>query len=260
MAFWQIPLFQEEHHLHSIFDDVFDWSLPSNRSRRIYYPYFLRRREALPRSGADRQQPSNNGQADKDNFRVSLDVRHYKPDEISLKVDGNKLLVSGKRHEKSDYGFETSQFERSYPIPDDIVAKSFTSKISENGLLEIEAPKRVVAKASGNVVQQDDTKFKAVFDVSDYKPGEVSVKVQGDLLLVSGEKNVESKDDEERFMQHRQFSRCIPLPKTMKLESLQSKWTKEGKLFIEGEKLPAIEPESRQLEIQHEKDDGKMEE
>ena len=260
MAFWQIPLFQEEDNLDSIFDDIFDWSFPPTRCRKMHHSCYDPRRKASPRRDRDQSQTSKDSHADKGNFRVSLDVRHYKPDEISLKVDGNKLLVSGKRHKKSDYGFETSQFERSYPIPDDVDAKSFTSKISENGLLEIEAPKRVVAKASGNVVQQDDTKFKAVFDVSDYKPGEVSVKVQGDLLLVSGEQKFESRDDEEGFSQYRQFSRRIPLPKTVKLESLQSRWTKEGKLIIEGENSSASEPEGRQLDIQHETDDGIMEE
>ena len=40
----------------------------------------------------------------------------------------------------------------------------------------------------------------------------------------------------------------------MKLESLQSKLTKDGKLVIEAEKMAAIEPTVRQLEVEYEAD------
>ena len=262
MAFWYIPLLRERDPLDTIFDDVFDWTFPSAHRRVMYHPYYDPRSRALLQRSASQQQGGTDDKADDDNFRVSLDVRHYNPDEINLKVDGSQLLVTGKHYRESDYGFERSEFQRSYPIPKDVDPKGFTSRISDNGFLEIEAPKikAEAIKQAEQDVQQDETKFKAVFDVSNYKPDEVQVKVQGNEIHIRGEHKSESKDGEESFSHHRQFSRRLLLPNTVKVDSLQSKWTKEGKLILEADKLPAIASEERQLTIEHEADQGKMEE
>lgn len=257
MAFWNIPICRERGPLDTIFDDIFDWSFPSSGYRLVRYPSHDPRRQAIQRK---HQQGGEDDHAQEDRFRVSLDVHHYAPDEINLKVDGKKLLVTGKHYKESEYGFESSEFERSYPIPEDIDPNSFTSRILDNGLLEIEAAKlkKEPLMQADQAVNQDETNFKATFDVSEYKPEEVSVKVQGNLLQVCGVQKSERKDNQGALSHIRQFSRQILLPKTVKLDSLQSKWTKEGKLIIEADQIPAIEPEERLLQIELETEQGKM--
>ncbi|XP_065056529.1 uncharacterized protein LOC135684800 [Rhopilema esculentum] len=181
-----------------------------------------------------------------------LDVRHFRPDEIALNVEGDKLKVTGKHHQQTDHGYESSEFERCFPIPADVDAKSFTSKLNDDGILEITAAK--IKPLANQGQQEDETNFKLTFDVSDYKPEEISVKLQGNELVVNGEQNSESKDGEDSFFHHRKFSRRILLPKNVKLETLQSKLTKYGKLMIEAEKMAAIEPTVRQLEVEYEVD------
>ena len=249
MALWHIPLFHERSSLESTFDDVFDWPLSPQYYRLLNLPYHKSRKTA--------------NQCKKDTFRVTLDVRNYEPDEISLKVEGDKLLVKGKSHKENEFGFDTSEFERAYPIPSDVDIQGFQSKINEEGQLEIEAPKIKQEKLQkeDQSIEQDDNKFKAVFDVTKYKPEEVSVKVQDHQVIVHVEQKTESKDDnKDIFFQHRQFTRRLVLPGTVKLDSLRSTWTKDGALVIEADKSPPIEAEMRQLKIVHEGDEGRMDE
>ena len=254
MALFHIPLFQERNPFESMLDDVFDWSLSPRYYRLLHSPY----NRLHTRSGV------KSGKSPGDTFKVTLDVRNYEPKDITLKVDGDKLLVKGQRYKESEFGFENSEFERVYPIPSDVDVKRFKSKINDDGLLEIEAPKvkKEAIQDTDEGVQQDEKKFKVVFDVTDYKPEEVSVKIEGKQLIVHGEQKSESKDDDDNevFVHHRQFTRRFVLPDTVKLDSLQSKWTKEGKLVIEAEKCAAIEAKVRQLEIKHEADEDKKEE
>ena len=253
MALFHIPLFQERSQFGTIFGDTSDWSFTPRYCRIIHSPYHKLQRK----SDVMREKEEDN------TFKVSLDVRNYEPRDISLNVDGDKLLVKGKRYKKNEFGFEKSEFERVYPIPSDVEVESLKSRINDDGLLEIEAPKKKQEAIQDNdqAVQQDENKFKAVFDVTQYKPDEVSVKVQGKQVIVHGEQKSECKeDDEEMFVHHRQFTRRFVLPETVELDSLQSKWTKDGKLVIEAEKYASIEAEARQLEIKHEVEEEKKEE
>ena len=68
------------------------------------------------------------------------------------------------------------------------------------------------------------------------------------------------KDFNLATLNRRQFTNRFVLHDTVKLDSLQSKWTKEGKLVIEAEKCAAIEAEARQFEIKLETDEDKTEE
>ena len=254
MALWHIPLYRERNPLDNFFDDVFDWSLSPRYYRLINFPY---------RKSHSSSDPSHR-KVQEDTFKVTLDVRNYQPDDVSLTVEGDKLLVKGKSRTENEFGFETSEFERAYPIPSDVDVKGFQSKINNEGQLEIEAPKIKQEKhqETEQSIQQDDNKFKAVFDVTKYKPEEVSVKVQGNQVIVHGEQKSESKDEDKGiFVHHRQFTRRLVLPETVKLESLQSKWTKNGTLVIEADKCPSIEAEPQQLKIEYECDEAaKMDE
>ena len=247
MALWHIPIIHKGHPLDNIFDDTFDWSLFPRHFRLLSSPY--RRVHNKPYS--------RRGKGQEDTFKVTLDVNNYQPEDISLKVDGDKLLVKGKRYKESEFGFESSEFERIYPIPSDVDTKGFQSKLNDEGLLEIEAP-----RLNHKAIHQDENKYKAVIDVSRFKPDEVSVKVQGNQVIIHGDQKSEIKEGGKPvFVHHIQFKRQIVLPDTVKLDSLQSKWTKDGNLVIEADKCPALEEEvTRQLEIEYEGEGEKMDE
>jgi len=49
---------------------------------------------------------------------VNLDVTHFKPEEISVKVVGNQVTIEGKHEEREDdHGLIQRYFKRTYILP-----------------------------------------------------------------------------------------------------------------------------------------------
>lgn len=78
---------------------------------------------------------------DKDKFAVSLDVSHFRPDEMTVKVDGRLLTVEASQEEKSEHGYMQRSFVRRYTLPDDVDVNAIKSGLSNDGHLTIEAAK-----------------------------------------------------------------------------------------------------------------------
>uniref|UniRef100_A0A5S6Q039 SHSP domain-containing protein n=1 Tax=Trichuris muris TaxID=70415 RepID=A0A5S6Q039_TRIMR len=75
-------------------------------------------------------------------FQISLDVKHFKPEELELTTRDNQLVVHGKHEEQKDeHGFVKREFTRAYWLPQGINPESFKSNLSSEGVLTIEAPK-----------------------------------------------------------------------------------------------------------------------
>ncbi|GLG94659.1 Hsp11 [Gryllus bimaculatus] len=82
---------------------------------------------------------------DEKGFKVILDVRQFKPEEIKVKVVDGFIIVEGNHEEHQDNSEMLSrQFVRRYRIPHDVDQRTITSKLSCNGLLEIEALRKVL--------------------------------------------------------------------------------------------------------------------
>ncbi|KAI3372568.1 hypothetical protein L3Q82_023049 [Scortum barcoo] len=74
-------------------------------------------------------------------WRVSLDVAHFSPSEISLSVRDGFLEVRGKHEERPDeHGFIARCFTRKYRLPAEIDATKIVSTLSVDGILTVEAP------------------------------------------------------------------------------------------------------------------------
>lgn len=79
-------------------------------------------------------------------FELSIPVRGFQPDELSVRVvDSKNLLeVCGKSEEKDAKGRVTSlkQFARSFPLPEGTDLAKINSSFTKDGRLRIEAPKK----------------------------------------------------------------------------------------------------------------------
>ncbi|XP_046751799.1 protein lethal(2)essential for life-like [Diprion similis] len=88
--------------------------------------------------------------ADKDQFKVSLDVQQFKPEEINVKVVDKCVVVEAKHEEKRDeHGWVSRQFERRYLIPDQCNIDEVSSNLSSDGILTITAPRKEQPKVEG---------------------------------------------------------------------------------------------------------------
>ena len=73
-----------------------------------------------------------------------LDTRHYKPDQVQVKIQTDGMLsIEGKHEERSDDGKKhvSRQFTRQYTLPKRCMKDKLRSYWSPDGVLVVTAPK-----------------------------------------------------------------------------------------------------------------------
>ncbi|KAE8287992.1 Heat shock protein beta-1 [Larimichthys crocea] len=76
-----------------------------------------------------------------DNWKVSLDVNHFSPEELVVKTKDGVVEITGKHEERKDeHGFVSRTFTRKYTLPPSANVEKVTSSLSPEGLLTVEAP------------------------------------------------------------------------------------------------------------------------
>jgi HSP20 family molecular chaperone IbpA len=81
-------------------------------------------------------------QSDLDNFKVLVDVKQFKPEELSVRSTDNFVIIEGKHEEKEDsHGFISRHFTRKYDLPKGVKADDVQCNMTASGILEIKAPK-----------------------------------------------------------------------------------------------------------------------
>ncbi|CAL1274030.1 unnamed protein product [Larinioides sclopetarius] len=86
-----------------------------------------------------------------DKFKVMLNVSHFKPNEISVKTVDNCIVIHGKHEEKTDeHGFIAREFTRRYMLPEGAEPEKVVSKLTPDGVLTIEAPKKAIEPPKSN--------------------------------------------------------------------------------------------------------------
>jgi molecular chaperone IbpA len=118
-----------------------------------------------------RYQPENNYpsynilRTGENSYRISLAVAGFRPDQISVTVQQNTLVIVGRQNQKADQdyvhrGIATRDFERRFSLADFVEVKDATF---EDGLLQIDLvrevpeamrPKRIEIR-SGNAVRDN---------------------------------------------------------------------------------------------------------
>ncbi|XP_055952954.1 alpha-crystallin A chain-like [Argiope bruennichi] len=88
---------------------------------------------------------------DPDLFKVMVNVSHFKPEEIEVKIKDDSVVIHAKHEEKTDqHGFVSREFTRRYMLPEGTEADNVKSSLSPNGILTIEAPKKTVEELPSN--------------------------------------------------------------------------------------------------------------
>uniref|UniRef100_A0A7G3A828 Putative alpha crystallin n=1 Tax=Lutzomyia longipalpis TaxID=7200 RepID=A0A7G3A828_LUTLO len=83
--------------------------------------------------------------AEKEGFEMSLDVRHFKPEEISVKTVDNHIVVEAKHEEREDdNSFISRHFVRRYALPDNCNIQEAVSTITADGILTVKAPPKAI--------------------------------------------------------------------------------------------------------------------
>ncbi|WKY16960.1 hypothetical protein Q1695_001513 [Nippostrongylus brasiliensis] len=74
-------------------------------------------------------------------FAVSLDVKHFKPNELKVQLDDRDLTVEGMQEVKTEHGYIKKQFVHRWSLPEDCDLDAVHTELDNHGHLSIEAPK-----------------------------------------------------------------------------------------------------------------------
>lgn len=164
---------------HRVLDQNFGTGVnPDTLFPRAMHHYDLLPREASLRCPmshyrpwGDLQRKSVGGastvKADKDQFRVDLDVQQFLPDEINVKVVDRSVIVEGRHEDKQDeHGWISRQFSRRYIVPEQCDIEQVASKLSSDGVLSIIVPRKQKCVQEGErLINIEHTGKPAVRDV-----------------------------------------------------------------------------------------------
>ncbi|XP_075695889.1 alpha-crystallin B chain isoform X1 [Rhinoderma darwinii] len=104
----------------------------------FYYKYPFLRLPSWIESGLSEMR------LEKDKFSVNLDVKHFSPEELKVKVMGDYVEIHGKHEERQDeHGYVSRDFQRRYKIPVDVDLLSITSTLSPDGVLTVTGPRKL---------------------------------------------------------------------------------------------------------------------
>ncbi|CAK9292173.1 unnamed protein product [Gordionus sp. m RMFG-2023] len=182
-------------------------------------------------------------------FKLTVDMKGYSADQIKIDVRDDSLLrIRARRDNKDSGGMISREFNREYTIPRDVNLDSITSLLSKEGILTIETvlppsmaePIDVIPDVFAYHRQEepilDTPGFKLTFDMKDYVPEEIKVKVLGGSLRIEA-KHMENSPEKGSIV--REFSREYVIPAHVEPDQLRSSLSNMGILTIEA---PSFQP------------------
>lgn len=94
-----------------------------------------------------RENEINNGgcpckRTSENDFKVNLNVKSFRPEEIAVKIKDHEIIVEGKHEEREDeYGIVSRQFTRRYTLPAEFDPDTVATFLNADGVMTIKAVK-----------------------------------------------------------------------------------------------------------------------
>ncbi|XP_048397057.1 alpha-crystallin A chain isoform X2 [Stegostoma tigrinum] len=91
--------------------------------------------------------------SEKDRFMINLNVKHFLPEELTVKLVDDFVEIHGKHTERQeDQGRVSREFRRIYHLPSNLDQAAISCSLSTDGLLTLCCPK---VRTSDDLNQQD---------------------------------------------------------------------------------------------------------
>jgi HSP20 family molecular chaperone IbpA len=216
-----------------------------------------------PGVGGQELSPKARVTYDEGKFQVEFDVQDFRPEELSIKTEGDVLVVLAKHETKTENGgsFVSKQFEQRFTLPSGVKPENISSSLAKDGTLTVSAPREIpktdlvgfrkrssnnelMNSSKGDVyshdgpaddqglphpkVRYDEDKFQISLDCQQYKPDELDVKVEGNSIIITAKQEVK----ETGGTRTRVFEQKFTLPSGVKAEKVTSTFGKDGVLSI----------------------------
>ena len=63
---------------------------------------------------------------------ASLPLKQYKPEDISLDIDGENIILHGQRRSEGEGGFKNNEFKKIVKLPDGVDPITVKSRVIKN--------------------------------------------------------------------------------------------------------------------------------
>lgn len=73
-------------------------------------------------------------------IQYNFDTRGFKPEDITVKTQGGRLVVSGKHQEEGESHRVVREFHRMVTVPQGVKVEDLQSRLEPGGVLRVEAP------------------------------------------------------------------------------------------------------------------------
>ncbi|KAK2881188.1 hypothetical protein Q8A67_018456 [Cirrhinus molitorella] len=82
---------------------------------------------------------------DRDRFIINLDVKHFSPEELMVKINDDFIEIHGKHNERQDeHGSVAREFYRKYKISGGVDPGAIAASLSADGVLTISTPRHLL--------------------------------------------------------------------------------------------------------------------
>lgn len=86
---------------------------------------------------------------DDDKYKMMIDVKDFKPEDINVKTIDDTVVVEGKIEKKEGNAISTQKFTRRFILPSGVNLNAISSALSRDGVLTINAPKLAIKGDKG---------------------------------------------------------------------------------------------------------------
>lgn len=148
-----------------------------------------------------------------------LMLQHYQPEDISLEVDSEKIILHGQYQCEQEDGFEKHEFTRVFKIPPGVDPSTVTLLFNQDHSVLV-----IAGTLKHEEEKTNDGEFEVMLDFKGFKPDGIKLQRNGNVLTATG----------IHHQSGRSYSRCILLPDDVDPGSMTSSLSKEGLLTIKG--------------------------
>ncbi|XP_021076911.1 alpha-crystallin A chain isoform X2 [Mus pahari] len=123
---------------------LFRTVLDSGISELMTHMWFVMRQ---PHAGNPKSSPVKASymakvRSDRDKFVIFLDVKHFSPEDLTVKVLEDFVEIHGKHNERQDdHGYISREFHRRYRLPSNVDQSALSCSLSADGMLTFSGPK-----------------------------------------------------------------------------------------------------------------------
>ncbi|KAK9869898.1 hypothetical protein WA026_003618 [Henosepilachna vigintioctopunctata] len=184
-------------------------------------------------------------------FKTKVDLLNCRPEDVKLKIEGNRVIIEGKLLNKGRSKEKPTYFSKHYIMPENCDLDQMRYTITPEGVY-ITAPRRdtehntispkLEENCTTNCVDLKD-KFEIRLDVSDFRPEDIKIKVNGNTITIK------AKRLQETGM--KRVIKTYTLPNNCEITKLERRFTPQGLLLLTVPKFLGIIFENTKEKLQN---------